>query len=323
MGWFLPALGKAAIGLVTGGIVRRQQKKDQAREAAAAAAHHKAQEKARQKQEQKQRQQIRAENREDSVIDFARLRNEAQKNGFNPLTALAMGGAVAPGSLGAPGFTNTDAPYTPPLSSAGFLADTLDRAVNTMFSAKSEYDRAAEEAKDRQEAKARWEAEMAVKYNRGFGRELTRQQVFYPEGSRGAPVLARPSDKYDYRQDVEAMDRPGVHPLRRDPEYIPVRMPNGDFGQLEKSVASRLDISAFDTLSGGDMEEIAGEAVGNVYTGANAPAVWRTQTNEHPISRRRVTGPASRGTLAEGLREKDPAYQKPAPKRRVRGGGRP
>lgn len=175
-------------------------------------------------------------------VDYQRLRRDAAAAGFNPLTALLAGGGA--------GYVRDSGPS---LASGSFVAEALQRGLDTYFNQGVGPDREAEDINRLGRARARLEATRNSRPVASFGYALTDQEPFRPQVElHGVPLGV-------------ANVRPQRRPTDRAPEYIPVRMPDGMPGSLEKSIARRLDVLPFDTISAGDWAEIVGE-VGEIET---------------------------------------------------------
>lgn len=173
-------------------------------------------------------------------VDYAKLRDDAIAGGFNPLTALLAGGGA--------GYQST---FDPALSSGSFVTEeAVSRGLDTYFNTPSKTDREVQRIRRDLEAETyRQQAQMAQGPQR-FGYSLADQRPFRPVIEDYTPALAA------------STGRPPVNPLDRDPSYIPVRHPDGSRGQLEASIADRLGIKPFHTVSAGDWAEIVGELGG-------------------------------------------------------------
>lgn len=169
-------------------------------------------------------------------IDYVRLRNDAQAAGFNPLTALMAGGGN--------GYQRV---FTPDLSTGTFIAEAVARGADTYFNQRQKQEDAqAANIRHQQEVQRVANDALSRTPRSTFGYDLTQQRVAVsPRSVGGAPLSTA---------------RPPIHPLDRRPEYIDVRWPDGTRGQLEASIARRLDINPFDTVSAGDWEEIVGDS---------------------------------------------------------------
>lgn len=157
MGWFLPALFSAGSSLL-GGILNKKSAK-------------------------KQQQQAQNFAKENSITDLTKLRQVAEKAGFNPLTAL-MGGA------GSPAASNYQASYNPAMSSGSFIADAMSRGSDAYFSYVDDQAAQAESIRRETEDKRRWEAEMANRpASQRFGYALSQQQEYRPQVRSAGPRM--------------------------------------------------------------------------------------------------------------------------------------
>lgn len=263
-------------------------------------------------------------------IDFVKLRDDAIKAGYNPMTALSMahaystqvdyslqggvyspganyttsnqgysplsqnsgGGASGGGSGGAaPGAvmpSHSTAPgsfsaggggyqsqFNPALSSGSFIQEAIERGVDGWSNARVQSDPLADALRraTQQDQMAADVRDAQVPQGRGFGYALTEQEPFQPSGKVGVPALA--SDK---TSPIAPKMPSGAFEVRGR-KYVPVTKPDGKPGRLEASVARRLDIQPFDTVSPGDWAEIVGE-IGEVESGINNPAIRRNITDE-------------------------------------------
>lgn len=168
--------------------------------------------------------------------DFVRLRKNAERAGFNPLTALmATGGS---------GFQRS---FAPDLSTGAFISEAVSRAADTYFNQNVSSDAEAEGIKRKESIDAAVAEAMAYKPPPStFGYDLTSQKLAASPVSVSSGPISDPV-------------RPVANPLTVDLSYVPVRLPDGTPGQLENSIARRLDIKPYDVISAGDWEEIAGE----------------------------------------------------------------
>lgn len=263
-------------------------------------------------------------------IDFIKLRDDAVKAGYNPMTALSMahaystqvdyslqggvyspranyttsnqgysplsqnsgggasgggsGGAApgavmpshntAPGSFSAGG-NGYQSQFNPALSSGSFIQEAIERGVDGWSNAKVQSDPLADALRraTQQDQMASEVRDAQVPQGRGFGYALTEQQPFQPSGKVGVPGLA--SNK---TAPVAPKMPSGAFEVGGR-KFVPVTKPDGAPGRLEASVARRLDIQPFDTVSPGDWAEIVGE-IGEVESGINNPAIRRNITDE-------------------------------------------
>lgn len=169
---FIGALIGAGAGLI-GGILNRNSAKKQQKEAQDFA-------------------------KENSITDLVKLRDMAKKAGFNPLTALQAG-------AGTPAASNYQQQFNPALSSGGFIAESIQRGVDTYFNDVAAKDAQAETIRREAEDKRRWEAEMEQRGSlQRFGYSLTQQSAYSPPErvsfgkvgpSATGPLPTSPSDE--------------------------------------------------------------------------------------------------------------------------------
>nr|QPB07460.1 MAG: hypothetical protein [Microvirus sp.] len=248
-------------------------------------------------------------------IDFTRLRDDAIKAGYNPMTALSMahaystqvdygvqggpysnqanflatsapgggGGGAAPGAVmgshvpaggsftaGGAGYSNAG---TAALSTAGFISDALERTADLWTNQPVAKDPLAEALRNAFQHDQMANQVRDAQIPQGFGYDLTKQKPFQPAATMGVPALA--SDKAA----IVAPKMPSGVIESGGRKYIPVTKPDGKPGRLEASIAGRLDINPFDTVSPGDWAEIVGE-VGEIESGVNQPGIRRNITDE-------------------------------------------
>lgn len=182
-------------------------------------------------------QQRSAQRAASAGTDFVKLRKNAEAAGFNPLTALM--------ATGGQGFQRS---FQPDLSTGAFISDAISRGADTYFNS-VQADAEASALRQRDLAR-RVEATKTGVPVASFGYDLTQQRYVPSPVSVSAGAVSDP---------VAGQVKPRPNPAYADLEYIPVRMPNGSNGKLEKSIARRLDIKPYDVVSAGDFEEIVGE----------------------------------------------------------------
>ncbi|MEO1910150.1 MAG: hypothetical protein ABGX10_06980 [Paracoccus sp. (in: a-proteobacteria)] len=262
-------------------------------------------------------------------IDFIKLRDDAVKAGYNPMTALSMAhaystqvdyslqggvyspranyttsnqgysplsqssggassggaagaapGAVMPshstpaGSFSAPG-GGYQSQFNPALSSGSFIQEAIERGVDGWSNAKVEADPLADALRraTQQDQMASEVRNAEVPQGRGVGYSLTEQRPFQPSGKIGVPALS------STKAAPIAPKMPSGAFEVGGRKFVPVTKPDGAPGRLEASVARRLDIQPFDTVSPGDWAEIVGE-IGEIETAANNPSIRRNITDE-------------------------------------------
>lgn len=215
-------------------------------------------------------------------VDYVKLRRDAEAAGFNPLTALLAGGGQ--------GYQRE---FNPELSSGSFIAEAVARGAETYFNTVSQRDAQAEAIKADHDARNQRAALRDARTpTGGFGYDLSAQRPFVPAVVRAAPPLP-PSGRVSQTVAQSAPARPPRNPLDRQ-AFIPVRMPNGDRGRLDSSIARRLDIRPWDTVSVGDTEELVGDLAGGASAVSFANSISETATGEplyNPFSLR-IYGPA-------------------------------
>lgn len=168
-------------------------------------------------------------------VDFAKLRNDAQAAGFNPLTALmATGGA---------GYSRS---ASPALSSASFVQEALERGIDTWFN-QVERDKEAENIKKAAHLTAK--ANATSRSLDRFGYNLTQTRPYQPRVT-WTPVPAL------------AANPTGLPPKPRDVRLMPVRLPDGQERRIPYDVATRLGIGPWGQVTPGDYAELVGEIRG-------------------------------------------------------------
>lgn len=192
-------------------------------------------------------------------VDYVKLRNDAEAAGFNPLTALLAGGGA--------GYQRE---FNPALSSGAFVAEAINRGVDTYFNQVTERDAQVDQIRQGDKLSAALQRAMSSRVPGSFGYALSDQRPFVPTVSTAPPPMTV----------VPVNSRPPKSPLAREPEYIPVRMPDGQPGRLERSIAGRLDIKPWDTVSAGDWAEIVGEITGEAETALKTLEIRDTATRQ-------------------------------------------
>lgn len=200
------------------------------------------------------REHAEAQYEENKILDYKKLVKESSAAGFNPLTALMYGSGS--------GYSGGVGPQSPSgLSSGSFISEAISRGADTYFSTVAARDQEATNLRREAEDKRRWEAEMALRTPVGsFGYSLQDEKPYNPARTATLPALASnpaPSN---------STGRPPIHPFRQDQSFIPIRLPNGTPGQIDASIARRMDIAPWDTVSAGDYVELVGELVGEAET---------------------------------------------------------
>lgn len=228
----------------------------------------------------------------DQINKLPRLRESAEKAGFNPLTALLATGGSGFGMTGV---------QAPPLASfAAVLGEIADDAV---------------ERRRKQEASMRDAREGAAK-----AVELVRREEA-AAGSAGAVVqrtsaipsrtgiTGRAQMSVGPFTPVVAKVRPVARPTPYNRPRVPAYNPFGEQVFLPADVAKRLDIPAFGTIMAGDWAEIGGEirevevaagtervaktmGIGSGFAGALAPkqewyAPWSPASPTPPETKRK------------------------------------
>ena len=258
-------------------------------------------------------------------IDFVKLRDDAVKAGYNPLTAMSMahaystnidyqlqGGVYSPGAAytasggaynasavgaggggggsgagGMPvsshvpasgGFSVAGSGYSaqnsPALSAGSFIADALDRKVDTFFNRDEGPDKLSEALRNALGEETFLDAQRDKIVPGNFGKGLTSAEPF-----RASMTVSAPAMRSDQSQSLQPARMPSGEFNDGGKKAVPVQLPNGKFGQLEGSIARRLDIKPFDTVSAGDWAEIVGE-VGEIESAADQPAIRRTSVGQ-------------------------------------------
>ncbi|QCS37216.1 hypothetical protein [Tortoise microvirus 70] len=223
-------------------------------------------------------------------VHSPRANYTTSNQGYSPVSGPSAGGGGASGGGGAApgavmpshvpaggGFSAGGAGYQkgfePALSAGTFVKEAMDRAVDSWTNRPVEKDPLAEALRNAFQQDQMADQVRDAQIPQGFGYDLTKQQAFQPAGRVGVPALA--SDKAALapaRMPTGEMEVGGR-------KFVPVTKPDGKPGRLEASVARRLDIKPFDTVSPGDWAEIVGE-IGEVETGFNNPAIRRNITDE-------------------------------------------
>lgn len=210
-------------------------------------------------------------------VDYVKLRRDAEAAGFNPLTALLAGGGA--------GYQRE---FNPELSSGSFIAEAVARGAETYFNHVAERDAEAEKLKAYHAGKAERAARIHARTPSGtFGYDLTAQRPFLPSVSVSAASPIPPISR------GAGFVRPPSNPLDKQ-DFIPVRNPDGSRGRLDASIARRLDIKPWDTVSVGDMEELVGDVAGGASAVALANSISKTATGEplYDLGSPRLYGPA-------------------------------
>lgn len=191
-------------------------------------------------------------------IDYQRLRRDAERAGFNPLTALLAGGGA--------GYQRE---YDPALSSGSFVAEAVARGVDTYFNqATDEPDYEADKVREQQQRNADAQA-AAARPRSTFGFDLSQVEPFDDAEVYGGPSLGRP----------RARPTPG------NAERVPAYDPSGRMVHLLPDVAARLDILPFGNIMAGDWVELVGE-VGEIETGIGSWGVRETALGVNPFALR-------------------------------------
>lgn len=219
-------------------------------------------------QERARRQSI-ADRNEQRAYDrdtFVRLREDAEKAGFNPLTALSATG----GSYGA-------APTPPALSSGQFIADAIGRAVDTGFNVYADGQDRQQRELDRQEQAriANLEFQRASAPYSSFGYGLTASVAVPGQREAGPPAMAEDGQVENLASGQPHDRRPQARPTWRDADRIPVTGPTGENYRIPRRTAERLGIETWDILTPGEMTELVGE-IYEVEAGVGTFAVRET-----------------------------------------------
>lgn len=171
-------------------------------------------------------------------VDYVKLRDDATKAGFNPLTALMAGGGA--------GYQRQ---FDPSLSSGAFIADAVERGLDTAFNQPSGEDRELEALRKRAERVELERTINGMKVPGSFGYSLTKVAPFRPDAENLGVPSGAPLSKI----------RPPVSPRERAPERIPMFDQFGSPIQVMKSTADRLGLKAWDSLAAGEAAELFGE----------------------------------------------------------------
>lgn len=253
-------------------------------------------------------------------VDFQKLRDQAQAAGFNPLTVLgnsglystergaALGSGASSGvSLGGGGgvsFASSGRGFTaataPVLSSGSFVQDALHRGLDTFFNTPEPVDPLAEALRSAMQTEQVAEEAKRTQVPKGFGYDLTVNRPFEAAAVSGLPPVSAASSQV-------AVGRPKPNPSKQT--FINVRFPDGQMGQLDGSIARRLDIQPYDTVSAGDWAEIRGEVVGETETTLQFDPIARTSIRRTGIGGRLSDPPPSpkvRNTKPPKMRDPNP-----------------
>lgn len=136
--------------------------------------------------------------------------------------------------------------YNPALSSGSFIQEAMQNGVDTWFNRPEPQDKLAEALRGALAQKETREAEQSSRVPGSMGFDLKQVEAFKPAVSVGLPPLARNAEL-----------RPAPSPFRQ--EFVTVRHPDGHMGRIDSTIARRLDIKKYDTLSVGDWEELVGD----------------------------------------------------------------
>lgn len=194
-------------------------------------------------------------------------------------SAAPVSSPITSGVPAAGGFTAAGAGYQgqfgSSLSTGSFIADALNRGIDTWFNRPAEKDVLAESLRHAMQQREVQQAQSDMRAD--FGYDLTRQQPFKPAVTVQTAKLAQTpgGEPVSFNQSK----RPPRNPLEKR-EFIPVRLPDGQRGKIDASIARRLDIAAWDTVSAGDYAELAGEVVGEAQTTIRAPQIQETVFDE-------------------------------------------
>lgn len=187
-------------------------------------------------------------------VNYMKLRNDAQKAGFNPLTALMAGGSAA--------YQNDSGPA---LSTSSFIAEALSRGVETGFNIVNEQrDRERERIDEIERERRREESEMRLmaassRLNFGYAPSNTTLAL---SAASGAPALASPADAPANGPRGPVYTASGQLRPRNDPmrERVLVFRADGSTpAHILRSTAERLGIQERATLTVGEETEISGE----------------------------------------------------------------
>ena len=234
-------------------------------------------------------------------INYVKLRHDAQKAGFNPLTALMAGGASA---------YNRD--QGPELTRGSFIADALARGADTFFNQRqAEKDRELDNIEARERMRLQEESEMrlmAASSRQSFGYDLTQTVMPATNWHGGGPALDQEADLNEnppgppmarwrdaplYTADGRL--RPLARPTATNRIRVPVYPPWGGNEPwfLQPNVAEANGLGPFDTAPPDVATSVLGEVGGESYVLGNAPAVIDTQTGYNAFGGRGNRGPVN------------------------------
>ena len=231
-------------------------------------------------------------------INYVKLRRDAQKAGFNPLTALMAGGAAA---------YNRDT--GPEMTRGSFIAEAISRGAETFFNQRqADKDRELENIEARERMRLQEESEMrlmAASSRQSFGYDLTQTVVPASNSHGGGPALDQEADLnenppgapmarwrnaplYTASGQLRPMERPTATNRNRVPVYPPWGGTEPIY--IQPNVAEENGLAPFDTASGQFMTTALGEG-GEVYNIGNAQGVIDTQTGYNFLGGRGNRGP--------------------------------
>lgn len=177
----------------------------------------------------------------------------------------------AAGNFSSPG-SGYSSQFNPALSSGSFVREAVDRAVDTWSNRPVEKDPLADALRSAFQQDQMAQEVRDSQIPQGFGYDLTKQKQFQPEATIGVSAIPPSGSARMPSGEIEVGGR----------KFVPVTKPDGKQGRLEASIAKRLDIGPFDTVSPGDWAEIVGE-VGEIESLANQPGIRRNVTDEWHI----------------------------------------
>lgn len=160
-------------------------------------------------------------------VDYVKLRDDAQAAGFNPLTALLAGGGA--------GYQRQ---FNPALSSGAFIAEAVDRAVDTVFNRPSGPDPVVSQARVRELTRSANDARAVSRPPGSFGFALTDQRPFGAERTLHQPAISS-------RASTDA-----APPAPSDDSVTPAKRPIISFGQELRPSGKFSDAAAWEDRYG-------------------------------------------------------------------------
>lgn len=215
--------------------------------------------------------------RDNMMSQAAGARDAAAKYGFNPLTMLQYGQPAGTGIADA----------GPPLASIAMLTDGLSGLADE-FSGDADH-RRAQERLDYDIAKLKYDqlrTGIVAAGPAGTGIYTSRPNAADNIGGSLSPLGRNNGTRTQTISQAVSRgiaQRPPMHPQRKGDELIPVTYPDGARVMIPRGQADRLDIKPFQSLIGGDLEELRGEFVGNIETTARAPDMVTYSATGEPV----------------------------------------